>query len=87
MENKEITFEKLWQALHDGYQVYYTYMEKKYLLYKVTNNCYREELLSFNDKSPHPRFTMVTLKKIKDIFPFMEEIEYKVIWKISREKL
>ena len=78
-ESKEMTFEKLWQVLHDGYQVYFTYMDKKYLLYKMANNCYREELLSFTDKSPHPKFTMVTLKKIKDIYPFMTEIEYKVL--------
>ena len=77
-EKTDYTFEKLWQILHDGYQVYYTYMEKKYLLYKVADNCYREELLTFTDKSPHPKFTMVTLKKIKDVFPFIKNIEYKV---------
>lgn len=78
MENNEMSFEKLWQSLHNGHQIYYTYMDKRYLIYKVANNCYREELVTFHDKSPHPRFTMVTLKKIKEIFPFIKEIEYKV---------
>ena len=77
-ENKEMKFEQFWQALHDGYQIYYKYMYNKYLLYKVTNNCYKEELVTFNDKSPHPRFTMVTLKKIHEIFPHITDIEYKV---------
>lgn len=77
-DNKKMTFEELWQVLHDGYQVYYKYMDKKYLLYKVADNCYKEEFLDFTQKSAHPRFTMVTLRKVQDLFPFMEEIEYKV---------
>lgn len=77
-ENNKMTFEQLWQALHDGYQLYYTYMDNKYLLYKVADNCYKEELVAHTEKTPHPRFTMVTLKKVKEIFPYIKNIEYKV---------
>lgn len=78
-KNKEMTFEELWVALRDGYQIYYTYNKNRYLLYKVANNCYKEELVNFTTKSPHPRFTMITLKKIQEIFPSMKDIEYKVM--------
>ena len=75
---EEYTFERLWKELHDGYQVYYTYMKKRYLLYKATDNCYKQELLNHSERSPHPRFSMLTLKRVKELFPFMEEIEYVV---------
>jgi len=75
---QDYTFEKLWQELHDGYQVYYTYMEKRYLLYKVADNCYKQELIHYTDKIAQPKFNMLTLKRVKELFPYMEEIEYKV---------
>ena len=30
-------------------------------------------------KNPQPRMTMLTLKRVKEMFPYMEQIEYKVI--------
>ena len=76
MEN--YTFERLWKELSEGYQIYYTYMKKRYLIAKLSNNCYSRKLLDENDKSPHPREQIVTLKTIKETFPFMENIEYKI---------
>ena len=75
---EDYTFERLWKELHDGYQVNYIYMDKKYLLYKVADNCYKQELLNHSEKSPHPRFSMLTLKRVKELFPYMENIEYVV---------
>ena len=72
------TFERLWQELHDGYQICYTYLEKRYLIYKVTDNCYKQELIDYTEKTPHPKFAMVTLKRVKELFPFMQDIEYRV---------
>ena len=37
-----------------------------------------KKLLSADKKSPHPRQLMLTLKRVKEMFPYMEEIEYKV---------
>ena len=75
---QDYTFEKLWQELDEGYQIYYTYMDKRYLLTKLQSNCYSKELLSEGEKIPHPRKLIVTLKSVKETFPHMEDIEYKV---------
>ena len=53
-------------------------MNNRYLIYKVHNNCYREELINRAEKSPHPKFSMVTLKKVKELFEFMSDFEYKI---------
>lgn len=75
---EQYSFEKLWQELHDGYQVYYTYMKNRYLLYKVADNCYKQEIIHHTEKTPHPKFSMLTLKRVKELYPYMEDIEYKV---------
>lgn len=72
------TFERLWKELNEGYQIYYTYMNKRYMLSKLDKNCYSRELINKNDKSPHPKNQIVTLKTIKELFDFMEDIEYKI---------
>lgn len=78
MNNKEYSFEQLWKDLNTGYQIYYTYMETKYLLTKLKNNCYSKEIVQVKEKSPHPKVQIVTLKTVKELFPYMENIEYKV---------
>ena len=76
---EQYTFEQFWYELNIGYQLYFTYLENRYLLTKVTNNCYSQQLISSsNPKSPHPKMSMLTLKRVKEIFPFMENIEYKI---------
>ena len=72
------TFERLWKELNEGYQIYYTYMNRRYMLSKLDKNCYSRELINKNDKSPHPQNQIVTLKTIKELFDFMEDIEYKI---------
>ena len=77
MEEK-YTFEMMWEDLNNGYQIYYTYVGNRYVLFKTAENCYTQKLLSADKKSPHPRQLMLTLKRVKEMFPYMEEIEYKV---------
>ena len=76
MEN--YTFEDMYVDLRNGYQIYYTYVKNRYVLFKTAKNCYTQKLITDNPKNPHPRMTMLTLKRVKEIFPFMEDIEYKV---------
>lgn len=77
MEN-EYTFNRFWKDLDDGLEIYYTYMKKRYLIYKLTKNCYKQELLLDSaEKSPHPKMAILTLKRVKELFPHMEEFEYK----------
>ena len=75
---KEYTFERLWKELNEGYQIYYTYMDKRYILSKLDKNCYSRELVNKDEKGPHPKRQIGTLKAVKELFEFMEDIEYKV---------
>lgn len=77
MENT-YTFERFNKELDNGFQVYFTYVNNRYLVFKTTENCYTQKLISIYDKNPQPRMAMITLKRLKEMFPFMEEIEYKV---------
>lgn len=79
MKSKEYTFEMMYEDLRNGYQIYYTYVRNRYLLFKTANNCYTQKLLSNHSKNPQPKSMMLTLKRVREIFPFMEEIEYKVM--------
>ena len=77
MEN--YTFEDMWLDLKNGYQIYYTYVRNRYVLFKTAKNCYTQKLISDNPKNPQPRMTMLTLKRVKEMFPYMEDIEYKIM--------
>ncbi len=76
--DKKYTFEMMWEDLDDGYQIYYTYVRNRYLLFKTAPNCYTQKLLSTNPKNPQPKMTMLTLKRVKEMFPHMEDIEYRI---------
>lgn len=72
------TFKEFSKNLDDGYQMYYTYVRNRYLLFKTSENCYTQKLLDYDDKNPQPRVGVITLRRVKEMFPFMENIEYKV---------
>lgn len=74
----DYTFEKMWVDLNNGYVIYYTYVKNRYVLFKTAKNCYTQKLLSQNDKNPQPKMSVLTLKRVKEIFPYMENIEYKI---------
>ena len=76
MEN--YTFEMMYEDLRNGYQIYYTYVRNRYLLFRTAKNCYTQKLVSQEDKNPQPRQIVITHKRVKEMFPFMENIEYKV---------
>ena len=75
---QEYTFEDMWLDLKNGYQIYYTYVRNRYVLFKTADNCYTQKLLSEHKKNPQPRMLMLTLKRVKEMFPYFEDIEYKV---------
>jgi len=72
-----LTFEQLDENLNDGYQIYFTYVRNRYLIFKTSENCYTQKLLTDNPKNPLPRNSIITHKRVKEMFPFMENIEYK----------
>ena len=74
---EDYTFTKFWEDLDNGFQILYNYMGKQYLIYKLTKNCYKNELISEEKKSPLQKNAILTLKRVKELFPFMEDMEYK----------
>ena len=72
------TFEKFFKELEEGYQIYYTYVRNRYVLFKTSENCYTQKMLTVHEKNPLPVIEMLTKKRIHEMFPFMENIEYKV---------
>lgn len=78
MEGK-YTFKEFYENLENGYQIYYTYVRNRYLIFKTAENCYTQKLLSKAEKNPQPAHAMLTFKRVKEMFPHMEEIEYKVM--------
>ena len=78
MEIKDgYTFEKFFEDLKNGFQIYYTYMGCRYLIYKLTKNCYKNELVEAPEKCPHQKNAILTLKRVKEIFDDMTELQYK----------
>ena len=77
--DEKYTFEMMWEDLNNGYQIYYTYVRNRYLLFKTAPNCYTQKLLSEHKRNPQPKMSMLTLKRVKEMFPDMEDIEYKII--------
>lgn len=77
MEN--YTFEEFDNLLERGYQIYFTYLENRFLLFKTADNCYTRELVKVGQKNPPRQKSMITRKYLREIYPFMEEIEYKYV--------
>ena len=76
--DKNYTFEMMWEDLNNGYEIHYTYVRNRYLLFKTAQNCYTQKLLSNHSKNAQPRMSMLTLKRVREMFPDMEDVEYKV---------
>ena len=77
MEGK-YTFDRMKRELEEGYTIFFTYVRNRYQLFKTTDDCYTQQLLTEDLKNPLPRLSIITHKRLKEIFPYMEHIEYKV---------
>ena len=77
MEGK-YTFDRMERELEEGYTIFSTYVRNRYQLFKTTDDCYTQQLLTEDLKNPLPRLSIITHKRLKEIFPYMEHIEYKV---------
>ena len=72
------TLERLTNDLDNGYKILFDYVRNRYSIYKVDENCYMQELIEQKSRNPLPEKSMITFKAVKEVFPFMEDIEYKV---------
>ena len=76
MEN--YTFEKFDKDLDNGYKIYITFVNNRYLVYKTSDNCYTQELMDYDEKNPQPRVSMITYKRLKELFKYSTDLEYKM---------
>lgn len=72
------TYKNFEKDLNNGYEIYLTYVNNRYLVYKTAANCYTQELIDYDDKNPQPRLSVITKKRLKEIFKFSKELEYKI---------
>lgn len=75
--NKNYTFDDFEQELDNGYQIFFTYVRNRYVIFKTADNCYTQKLISEDEKNPQPQMQIITKKRLDEIFPFMEDVEYK----------
>lgn len=66
------------EDLNKGYQIYLTFVNNRYLVYKTAENCYTQELLEYDEKNPQPRISMITYKRLKELFKYSTDLEYKI---------
>ena len=66
------------KALDNGYQIYLTFVNNRYLIYKSTDNCYTQELIDYDEKNPQPRISMITRKRLEELFKYSTDLEYKM---------
>lgn len=76
--DSEFTFKQMEKNLDDGYQIYFTYVRNRYLIFKTSENCYTQKLLTEDSKNPQPRHAVITHRRVKEMFPFMTDVEYKI---------
>jgi hypothetical protein len=76
MEGK-YTFEQFSNDLDNGYKILFDYVRNRYVIYKVQDNCYMQELVEQKSRNPMPAKSMITFKAIKDMFPHFTDVEYK----------
>ena len=76
MEN--YTLKKFEEDLNNGYQIYLTFVNNRYLVYKTSENCYTQELIDYDEKNPQPRVSMITYKRLKELFKYSTNLEYKI---------
>ena len=75
--DEKYTFEMFWEDLDNGYKILYEYVRDRYMLYKVNDNCYMQELVEQKSRNPVQEKALITFKAVKEMFPFMKEFEYK----------
>lgn len=72
------TFNRMEKELDNGYIIFFTYVRNRYQLFKTAENSYTQQLLTDDLKNPLPRLSIITHKRLKEMYPYMEDIEYKV---------
>ena len=59
MEGK-YTFTNFSEDLDNGYKILFDYVRNRYVVYKVDENCYMQELVEQKTRNPVPEKSMIT---------------------------
>ena len=70
MENYK--FKDFENDLNNGFQLYLTFVNNRYLIYKTSANCYTQELIDYDEKNPQPRVSIITHKRLKELFKYIK---------------
>lgn len=76
--NANYKFTDFDKDLDNGYQIYLTFVNNRYLIYKTSENCYTQELIDYDEKNPQPRISMITYKRLNELFKYGTDLEYKI---------
>lgn len=77
MENYK--FKDFENDLNNGFQLYLTFVNNRYLIYKTSANCYTQKLIDYDEKNPQPRVSIITHKRLKELFKYSTDLEYKMM--------
>ena len=79
--SKSVAVKDIPQLLQDFIQTNYTGLSTRFHVAGYSADDKMQNLFSVdtNPKNPQPKMTMLTLKRVKEMFEFMEDIEYKII--------
>ena len=77
MENYK--FKDFENDLNNGFQLYLTFVNNRYLIYKTSANCYTQELIDYDEKNPQPLVSIITHKRLKELFKYSTDLEYKMM--------
>ena len=77
MENYK--FKDFENDLNNGFQLYLTFVNNRYLIYKTSANCYTQELIDYDEKNPQPSLSIITHKRLKELFKYSTDLEYKMM--------
>lgn len=75
---EDYSYKRFEQDLENGFQIYLTFVNNRYLVYKTAYNCYTQELISYSEKNPQPRMAVITKKRLKELYLSGTDFEYKV---------
>ena len=70
-------FKQFEKDLENGFQIYLKFVNNKYLIYKTNNNCYTQELVDWSPNKAQPKISIITHKRLYEIFLSAENFEYK----------
>lgn len=73
---KDYTFERFYDDLEKGHKILFTYVRNRYVIFQTAENCYTQKLVQQMSRNSVPENAMITYKAIKQMFAYMEDMEY-----------